>query len=71
MINTQQQPEYFFLKALNAGRPELDPIEFHSGEEPYKERIDFYQRKTGLIEAVQIGTGQLNGTLNFTKYVSR
>ncbi|KAL6310616.1 hypothetical protein AAG906_019287 [Vitis piasezkii] len=39
----------------------LDPIEFHSGEEPYKERIDFYQRKTGLTEAVQTGTGQLNG----------
>nr|YP_010558841.1 acetyl-CoA carboxylase carboxyltransferase beta subunit [Euphorbia scheffleri]UED20198.1 acetyl-CoA carboxylase carboxyltransferase beta subunit [Euphorbia scheffleri] len=39
----------------------LDPIEFHSEEEPYKDRIDFYQRKTGLTEAVQIGTGQLNG----------
>nr|UXE32809.1 acetyl-CoA carboxylase beta subunit [Chrysosplenium griffithii var. intermedium] len=39
----------------------LDPIEFHSKEEPYKERIDSYQRKTGLTEAVQTGTGQLNG----------
>nr|QFK69461.1 acetyl-CoA carboxylase carboxyltransferase beta subunit [Ixonanthes chinensis] len=39
----------------------LDPIEFHSGEEPYKDRIDSYQRKTGLTEAVQTGTGQLNG----------
>nr|YP_010759613.1 acetyl-CoA carboxylase subunit beta [Saxifraga damingshanensis]WEY04814.1 acetyl-CoA carboxylase subunit beta [Saxifraga damingshanensis] len=39
----------------------LDPIEFHSEEEPYKERIDSYQRKTGLTEAVQTGTGQLNG----------
>nr|QCW93719.1 acetyl-CoA carboxylase subunit beta [Erismadelphus exsul] len=39
----------------------LDPIEFHSEEEPYKDRIDSYQRKTGLTEAVQIGTGQLNG----------
>nr|YP_008994298.1 acetyl-CoA carboxylase carboxyltransferase beta subunit [Melianthus villosus]AGS13017.1 acetyl-CoA carboxylase carboxyltransferase beta subunit [Melianthus villosus] len=39
----------------------LDPIEFHSEEEPYKDRIDFYQRKTGLTEAVQTGTGQLNG----------
>ncbi|XP_061344432.1 acetyl-coenzyme A carboxylase carboxyl transferase subunit beta, chloroplastic-like, partial [Gastrolobium bilobum] len=39
----------------------LDPIEFHSEEEPYKDRIDSYQRKTGLAEAVQTGTGQLNG----------
>nr|QUG56681.1 acetyl-CoA carboxylase subunit beta [Tetrastigma hemsleyanum] len=39
----------------------LDPIAFHSGEEPYKERIDFYQRRTGLTDAVQTGTGQLNG----------
>nr|QVX30922.1 acetyl-CoA carboxylase carboxyltransferase beta subunit [Dialium guineense] len=39
----------------------MDPIEFHSEEEPYKDRIDFYQRTTGLTEAVQTGTGQLNG----------
>nr|YP_010260186.1 acetyl-CoA carboxylase carboxyltransferase beta subunit [Emblica urinaria]YP_010620556.1 acetyl-CoA carboxylase beta subunit [Phyllanthus niruri]UIX54896.1 acetyl-CoA carboxylase carboxyltransferase beta subunit [Emblica urinaria]WAX37447.1 acetyl-CoA carboxylase beta subunit [Moeroris amara]WAX37701.1 acetyl-CoA carboxylase beta subunit [Phyllanthus niruri] len=39
----------------------LDPIEFHSEEEPYKNRIDSYQRKTGLTDAVQTGTGQLNG----------
>nr|YP_010964466.1 acetyl-CoA carboxylase carboxyltransferase beta subunit [Ototropis elegans]WNM89120.1 acetyl-CoA carboxylase carboxyltransferase beta subunit [Ototropis elegans] len=39
----------------------LDPIEFHSEEEPYKDRIDSYQLKTGLTEAVQTGTGQLNG----------
>ncbi|MBA0626466.1 hypothetical protein Godav_004132 [Gossypium davidsonii] len=38
----------------------LDPIEFQSKEEVYKDRIDFYQRKTGLTEAIQIGTGQLN-----------
>ncbi|KAE9587518.1 Acetyl-coenzyme A carboxylase carboxyl transferase subunit beta [Lupinus albus] len=41
----------------------LDPIEFHSEEEPYKDRIDSYQRKIGLTEAVQTGTGQLNGRL--------
>nr|AGW97450.1 acetyl-CoA carboxylase carboxyltransferase beta subunit [Ipomoea murucoides] len=35
-----------------------DPIEFDS---TYKDRIDFYQRKTGLTEAVQTGIGQLNG----------
>nr|YP_010591458.1 AccD [Datura metel]UKB86566.1 AccD [Datura metel] len=39
----------------------LDPIEFDSEEEPYKDRIDSYQKKTGLTEAVQTGIGQLNG----------
>nr|WAL06464.1 acetyl-CoA carboxylase beta subunit [Pilea danxiaensis] len=39
----------------------LDPIEFQSEEEPYKDRIDSYQRNTGLTEAVQTGTGKLNG----------
>nr|YP_009266026.1 acetyl-CoA carboxylase beta subunit [Parinari capensis]YP_009266109.1 acetyl-CoA carboxylase beta subunit [Parinari curatellifolia]ANJ20402.1 acetyl-CoA carboxylase beta subunit [Parinari capensis]ANJ20489.1 acetyl-CoA carboxylase beta subunit [Parinari curatellifolia] len=38
-----------------------DPIEFHSEGEPYKGRIDSYQRKTGLTEAIQTGIGQLNG----------
>nr|BDR61661.1 acetyl-CoA carboxylase beta subunit [Erycibe henryi] len=38
-----------------------DTIQFDSGEEAYKDRIDFYQRKTGLTEAVQTGIGQLNG----------
>ncbi|MBA0858569.1 hypothetical protein Goshw_028142 [Gossypium schwendimanii] len=39
----------------------LDPSEFQSEEELYKDRIDFYQRKTGLTEAIQTSTGQLNG----------
>nr|YP_010625694.1 acetyl-CoA carboxylase carboxyltransferase beta [Sesuvium sesuvioides]WBG94454.1 acetyl-CoA carboxylase carboxyltransferase beta [Sesuvium sesuvioides] len=39
----------------------MDPIEFHSEEEPYKDRIDSYQKKTGLTDAVQTGIGQLNG----------
>nr|QSV09628.1 AccD [Veratrum japonicum] len=39
----------------------MDPIEFHSEEEPYRDRIDSYQKKTGLTEAVQTGIGQLNG----------
>nr|QPN54459.1 acetyl-CoA carboxylase carboxyltransferase beta subunit [Arceuthobium strictum] len=39
----------------------LDPIPFHSEEELYKHRINSYQRKTGLIEAVQTGIGQLKG----------
>nr|YP_009108220.1 Acetyl-CoA carboxylase carboxyltransferase beta subunit [Orobanche latisquama]CDI06845.1 Acetyl-CoA carboxylase carboxyltransferase beta subunit [Orobanche latisquama] len=39
----------------------LDPIGFHSEEEPYKDRIDSYQIKTGLTEAVQTGVGKING----------
>lgn len=39
----------------------LDPIEFHSEEEPYKDRIDSYQRDTGLTEAIQTGIGYING----------
>nr|QPN54461.1 acetyl-CoA carboxylase carboxyltransferase beta subunit [Arceuthobium durangense] len=39
----------------------LDPIQFYSEEELYKHRINSYQRKTGLIEAVQTGIGQLKG----------
>nr|AKF00105.1 acetyl-CoA carboxylase carboxyltransferase beta subunit [Orania palindan] len=39
----------------------MDPIEFHSEGKPYRDRIDSYQRKTGLTEAVQTGIGQLNG----------
>nr|YP_009925045.1 acetyl-CoA carboxylase subunit beta [Gentiana urnula]QNH70126.1 acetyl-CoA carboxylase subunit beta [Gentiana urnula] len=39
----------------------LDPIEFHSEEEPYKDRIDSYQRNTGLTEAIQTGIGYING----------
>nr|YP_010120582.1 acetyl-CoA carboxylase subunit beta [Iris laevigata]QRC77111.1 acetyl-CoA carboxylase subunit beta [Iris laevigata] len=39
----------------------VDPIEFHSEEEPYRDRIHSYQRGTGLTEAVQTGIGQLNG----------
>nr|YP_010724276.1 acetyl-CoA carboxylase subunit beta [Moraea spathulata]WDW31403.1 acetyl-CoA carboxylase subunit beta [Moraea spathulata] len=39
----------------------MDPIEFHSEEEPYRDRIHSYQKRTGLTEAVQTGIGQLNG----------
>nr|YP_009566402.1 acetyl-CoA carboxylase carboxyltransferase beta subunit [Neottia cordata]QBB09991.1 acetyl-CoA carboxylase carboxyltransferase beta subunit [Neottia cordata] len=38
----------------------MDPIEFQSEEEPYRDRIYFYQEKTGLTEAVQTGVGQIN-----------
>ncbi|KAK8936558.1 Apocytochrome f [Platanthera zijinensis] len=33
----------------------MDPIEIHSEEEPYRDRISFYQIKTGLTDAVQTG----------------
>nr|QHN54871.1 acetyl-CoA carboxylase beta subunit [Philodendron lanceolatum] len=46
---------------LDENMVSTDPIEFHSEEEPYRDRIDSYQRKTGLTEAVQTGIGQLNG----------
>ena len=36
----------------------VDPIEF---QEYYKDLIYSYQTKTGLSDAVQTGTGQLNG----------
>nr|QKK51610.1 carboxytransferase beta subunit [Plagioloba crenulata] len=38
-----------------------DPIKFHSREEPYKNRINSAQKTTGLTDAVQTGTGKLNG----------
>nr|YP_010729078.1 acetyl-CoA carboxylase subunit beta [Trimezia steyermarkii]WEA82057.1 acetyl-CoA carboxylase subunit beta [Trimezia steyermarkii] len=39
----------------------IDPVEFHSEEEPYGDRIHSYQGDTGLTEAAQTGVGQLNG----------
>nr|YP_010279124.1 acetyl-CoA carboxylase beta subunit [Hepatica nobilis]UKG19456.1 acetyl-CoA carboxylase beta subunit [Hepatica nobilis] len=47
--------------AMDEDMVSVDPIEFHSEQEPYKDRIDSYQKKTGLTEAVQTGIGQLNG----------
>nr|QKK47804.1 carboxytransferase beta subunit [Parolinia ornata] len=38
-----------------------DPMKFRSKGEPYKNRINFFRKKTGLTDAVQTGTGQLNG----------
>ncbi|KAL2223585.1 UNVERIFIED_CONTAM: Ribulose bisphosphate carboxylase large chain [Sesamum indicum] len=69
---TQNYRDLWFRKNRSFDRPgtwdpmdedmvSLDPIEFHSEEEPYKDRIDSYQSKTGLTEAVQTGVGQLNG----------
>ena len=47
--------------AMDENMVSVDPIEFHSEEEPYKNRLDSYQKSTGLQEAIQTGTGQLNG----------
>ncbi|KAI5335782.1 hypothetical protein L3X38_025916 [Prunus dulcis] len=46
---------------MNEDMVSLDPIEFHSEQEPYKNRIDSYQKNTRLTEPVQTGIGQLNG----------
>nr|YP_009138459.1 acetyl-CoA carboxylase carboxyltransferase beta subunit [Lathyrus graminifolius]AIK20678.1 acetyl-CoA carboxylase carboxyltransferase beta subunit [Lathyrus graminifolius] len=52
------------LDPLDQENVSLDPIELDSEEEEeqsYIDRLDSYQEKTGLPEAVQTGTGQLNG----------
>nr|URQ21249.1 acetyl-CoA carboxylase carboxyltransferase beta [Heptacodium miconioides] len=46
---------------MNEKMASLDPIEFHSEEDPYIDRIDSYQKETGLTEAIQTGIGRLNG----------
>uniref|UniRef100_A0AAT9ZTV4 Acetyl-coenzyme A carboxylase carboxyl transferase subunit beta, chloroplastic n=1 Tax=Phanera cercidifolia TaxID=3078826 RepID=A0AAT9ZTV4_9FABA len=52
----------FDLSEFDLDEGDLD--EFDSNEEEsYKDRIDYYQRETGLTEAIQIGTGALNGRL--------
>lgn len=38
----------------------MDPIKFHSKEEPYMDRIDSYQRRTCLTKHVQTDIDQLN-----------
>uniref|UniRef100_A0AAT9ZS69 Acetyl-coenzyme A carboxylase carboxyl transferase subunit beta, chloroplastic n=1 Tax=Phanera cardinalis TaxID=3078825 RepID=A0AAT9ZS69_9FABA len=39
----------------------VDEFDSNDDEESYKDRIDSYQRETGLTEAIQTGTGELNG----------
>ncbi|CAN6482984.1 unnamed protein product [Victoria cruziana] len=39
----------------------MDPIEFHSKEDPYRDHINSYQIETGLAVAVQTCIGKLNG----------
>uniref|UniRef100_A0AAT9ZSW0 Acetyl-coenzyme A carboxylase carboxyl transferase subunit beta, chloroplastic n=1 Tax=Phanera erythropoda TaxID=3078827 RepID=A0AAT9ZSW0_9FABA len=53
-------PNEFDPNEFDSG--EFDSDEFDSnGEESYKDRIDSYQKASGLTEAVQTGTGELNG----------
>lgn len=41
----------------------LDPIEFHSKEDPYKNQIDSYKINTRLTEVFQTFRGKLNGNI--------
>ncbi|CAN4121049.1 unnamed protein product [Withania somnifera] len=57
----------YHLKMSGSDRIELlidpdtwDPMD-EDMEEPYKDHIDSYQRKTRISEVVQTGIGQLNG----------
>nr|YP_010407156.1 acetyl-CoA carboxylase beta subunit [Goodyera striata]URF19959.1 acetyl-CoA carboxylase beta subunit [Goodyera striata] len=47
-------------ESMDENMVSIDPIEFLSEEESYRDRISFYQKKTGLTEAVQTGIGKLN-----------
>nr|YP_009656455.1 acetyl-CoA carboxylase beta subunit [Medicago suffruticosa]QCO73256.1 acetyl-CoA carboxylase beta subunit [Medicago suffruticosa] len=42
-------------------RSEDEPSEDEDEDDDYLNRLDSYQNRTGLLEAVQTGTGQLNG----------
>nr|YP_010574275.1 acetyl-CoA carboxylase beta subunit [Zostera muelleri]UZH94286.1 acetyl-CoA carboxylase beta subunit [Zostera muelleri]WNV62022.1 acetyl-CoA carboxylase beta subunit [Zostera muelleri] len=46
---------------MNEDMISRDPLRFHSKKHPYRDRIRFYQKKTGLTEAIQTGLGRLNG----------
>lgn len=47
-------------KPLNEEVAPMDPLEFRD-RKPYKDRLREYQKKTGLNDAVQTGTGLLDG----------
>nr|QII90230.1 acetyl-CoA carboxylase subunit beta [Vanilla planifolia] len=49
------EPIYEDLVAID-----IDPIEFHSEDDPYIDRIHLCQEQTNLTEAIQIGIGRLN-----------
>nr|AYP31644.1 acetyl-CoA carboxylase carboxyltransferase beta subunit [Aframomum angustifolium] len=50
-----------FDEELDSNRDYIDFSEEELDSDSYMDRIDSYQRKTGLTEAVQTGIGQLNG----------
>ena len=47
-------------KPLNENLTPTDPLKF-SDRKPYKDRIKDTQEKTGLVDAVQTGTGLIDG----------
>nr|YP_010538338.1 acetyl-CoA carboxylase carboxyltransferase beta subunit [Stephanotis volubilis]UYC32351.1 acetyl-CoA carboxylase carboxyltransferase beta subunit [Stephanotis volubilis] len=49
------------LDSSESNEDESNEDEFEEEDEPYKDRLDSYQTKTGLPEAVQTGIGELNG----------
>nr|QXO87277.1 acetyl-CoA carboxylase carboxyltransferase beta subunit [Hoya monetteae] len=49
------------LDSDESNEDESNEDEFEEEDEPYKDRLDSYQTKTGLPEAVQTGIGELNG----------
>nr|QST15785.1 acetyl-CoA carboxylase beta subunit [Elatostema qinzhouense] len=62
-FDSEEEPSKDPIEFDSEEEPSKDPIEFDSEEEdkPYKDRIDSYQKETGLTEAIQTGTGKLNG----------
>nr|ANA08912.1 acetyl-CoA carboxylase subunit [Syringa pubescens subsp. patula]ANA08915.1 acetyl-CoA carboxylase subunit [Syringa pubescens subsp. patula] len=60
----EEEPHPDPIGSDDSEEPDQDRIEEEEEEEeeePYKDRIDSYQRETGLTEAVQTGIGQING----------
>nr|YP_010339445.1 acetyl-CoA carboxylase carboxyltransferase beta subunit [Pilea penninervis]UNY33742.1 acetyl-CoA carboxylase carboxyltransferase beta subunit [Pilea penninervis] len=62
-FDSEEEPSKDPIECDSEEEPSKDPIECDSEEEdkPYKDRIDSYQKETGLTEAIQTGTGKLNG----------
>nr|QHN53169.1 acetyl-CoA carboxylase carboxyltransferase beta subunit [Elatostema laevissimum var. laevissimum] len=62
-LEEEDEPSKDPIECDSEEDPSKDPIECDSEEEdkPYKDRIDSYQNETGLTEAIQTGTGKLNG----------
>ena len=58
-----EEISYFDEEELDSDQEEQEPEESTESEEdiPYMDKVDSYQRKTGLTDAVQTGIGQLDG----------